>query len=173
MPKPSPWRSSGTCSAMNRLVAGWATEFATPATASRAMSTRSESAKQRCREQARGRDEHAGAQRPERSHALGQPAAEARAERPGEEEHGDAGRDLRHIDVEVPADLQREGPDEEAGQHGRRARGDRQREGTRERYASPTTFAITITPTTQRIAPITSNTAPAFNMRVIGDIPDE
>ena len=44
MPNASPWRSRGTASAMNRLMAGWLTAFATPATASSAKTATSEPA---------------------------------------------------------------------------------------------------------------------------------
>jgi len=58
-------------------------------------------------------------------------------------------------------------------EEGRRARGDREGQRSREAYARPTRFAITNTPAMQRTAPVTSNTAPALIMRVIGMNPEE
>jgi hypothetical protein len=48
-------------------------------------------------------------------HALGQPAAGARAQGARSEEHGDAGGDRLDAHVEVGANLQGERPDQEAG----------------------------------------------------------
>jgi hypothetical protein len=51
----------------------------------------------------------------ERSHSVGQPAPEASAHSPGQEEHGHAGGHLLHADVQIAFDLKRERAYEEAG----------------------------------------------------------
>ena len=137
---------------------------------------------QRLRQGGRGHEtggghQQAAAHGTQRAHSLGQPAAGAGAEGARREEHGDAGGHRGHAHVEVAADLQRERSDQEAGHHGGRAGRDGERGRSRQAglwvYASPTRFAIVITPITHRTMPMMSNTAPALIMRVIGSMPEE
>jgi hypothetical protein len=125
------------------------------------------------RDQAGRRHEHAGAHRRRGTDALREATARACPERAREKEDRDPGDHRLHAHVEVAADLKRQGPDQKAGKDGGRAGRDRECGGADEPYASPTRFAIGITPTTQSTVPITSNTAPALIIRVIGSIPEE
>ena len=173
MPKARPWRASGTWSAMNRLIAGCVTAFARPATARRASSTASDCASRPAsRRQAALATTQARIERSAPSRSASRPPGPAPSGAGGEE-HRDAGGHGGDAHVEVGADLERERPDEEAGQHGGRPGGDRQAAGAGEPYARPTTFAIVITPTTHRTAPMMSKTSPALSIRVIGSRPDE
>jgi hypothetical protein len=74
-----------------------------------------------------GRHEDAAPHRAQRADMVREPPAPAGAESAGKEEHGHAGGHGLHARVEVRADLKCERSDEEARQHARRTRGDRER----------------------------------------------
>ena len=147
MPKPRPCRSAGISSETNRLIAGWQTAFATPATASRSSSTTSDSAKQRTGEQAR---------RVISTHRRIARAAPmwsasrrpARAERAREEEHRHARGDRLHAHVEVRPDLERQRADQESRQDACRACGDRgdERRERRHSHSLPFTKRLPVAP---------------------------
>ena len=85
-----------------------------------------ERGRERRRAERGGRDEHAAPHRAQRADVVREPPAPAGAERAREEEDRHAGGHRLDAHVEVAADLKRERADEEAGQDGRRACGDRE-----------------------------------------------
>ena len=112
---------------MNRLIAGWQIEFASPATASRPSRIASDCASQRHQQQHDRRADHAAADRPQRPDALAQPPARAGPDRAGGKEDRHPGGDRSHAHVQVRPDLQRQRADQEPRQHRRRSGRDRQR----------------------------------------------
>ena len=118
IPKARPWRSIGTWSAMNRLMAGCATALARPATDEAGEERQQRIRREPGRQQADAGDERAAEHRAQRARALREPPARAGADRARQEEDAHAGGHRLDAHVEVAADLQRQCAHEEAGQHG-------------------------------------------------------